>query len=459
MATKVNRGYSNISRGEISPKFRGAFELQAFYNGAERMSNYITDLQGTYFNRPGTTYIASFGQSFLYRFIFQDEKYLLIFENISLKIYRNDTLVQTIVTPYATADIDNLNFAASDNVMYIVNAAHAPRKLTRTAIDTFTFATYARTSDPFTGVGLYPSVVAFYESRLIMGSTDNNPSSLWFSKAPSGAGVPQFDDFTIGVNDDDALKITLSSIEFNRINWVVGLDRILAVGGSSNVFKLTGERDDSPITPSSIKSRIIGFNGSAQILPEANENYLFYTQNGKRILRSLEFDYLNDSYTAIDLTTTLADHITLGDVKELTFQNGSPDILWFVKNNGELIGMTYKKADSILAYHRHETDGDYESVITLPTDTGYDELYCIVKRVINGSTVRYLEKFAEIINFLEPLDEYTDQTTKTEDTDRFLNLIYEQQKEYIYLDSALSYDGSDPGGGCKRNINAGCGYR
>ena len=69
------------------------------------------------------------------------------------------------------------------------------------------------------------------------------------------------------------------------------------------------------------------------------------------------------------------------------------------KTDGTLIGLTYRREEEVVAWHKHIIGGSFgsgqavvESIATLPTDTGEDELFMIVKRTINSVTKRYVEK-------------------------------------------------------------------
>ena len=63
------------------------------------------------------------------------------------------------------------------------------------------------------------------------------------------------------------------------------------------------------------------------------------------------------------------------------------------------MALTYRREEEVVAWHKHVIGGSLirgqavvESIATLPTDTGEDELFMIVKRTINSVTKRYVEK-------------------------------------------------------------------
>jgi hypothetical protein len=67
-----------------------------------------------------------------------------------------------------------------------------------------------------------------------------------------------------------------------------------------------------------------------------------------------------------------------------------------MRSDGTVALGVFDKAESVLCWCDIETDGDVEDVVILPGDdgTGEDSVYYLVKRTINGSTKRYLERWA-----------------------------------------------------------------
>lgn len=98
-------------------------------------------------------------------------------------------------------------------------------------------------------------------------------------------------------------------------------------------------------------------------------------------------------------------------------------VLWAARSDGLLLGMTYRRDQGVLAWHRHPMgNSGVECVATIPdAETGRAQLWVSVLRVIGDETVRYVERM------LEPHDPVSDT-----DTD-----------DYCFLDSSLTYRG-DP---------------
>ena len=61
-----------------------------------------------------------------------------------------------------------------------------------------------------------------------------------------------------------------------------------------------------------------------------------------------------------------------------------------VLSDGQMATMTIDKGESVNGWARHNTQGVYESVVTIPV-TGGEQTWQIASRTVNGNTVRYVE--------------------------------------------------------------------
>ena len=305
------------------------------------------------------------------------------------------TEIYNISTPYAVADLPALRFVQSADTMFIVHPSYAIRTLTRTADNNWTFATPTITGSPSpalnSGADDYPSVVTFFEQRLVYGATNNNPQTLWFSKNGD------YNNFTAGTGADDALIYTIASNQVNAIRYL-SATRVLTIGTTGGEYVLTAT-SDGPITPTTTLIRKYSNYGSAAIEPVQVADVTLFVQRGGRKVR--EFRYVGDinvaAYQAPDITI-VAEHITAGGLSAFAYQQEPDGVIWAIRADGSLIGVTYRREEEVVAWHKHVIGGEFnggqavvESIATLPSDTGEDELYMIVKRTINGVTKRYVE--------------------------------------------------------------------
>tara|TARA_R110002124_G_scaffold65118_1_gene178279 strand:- start:248 stop:2251 length:2004 start_codon:yes stop_codon:yes gene_type:complete len=304
-----------------------------------------------------------------------------------------DEIYET-ATPYASADVFNLRFAQSADVMYFAHPSYAIRTLSRTNHNAWTFATPSinENSTPvLTTSDNYPSVVTFFEQRLVFAATNNNPQTIWFSKNAD------YLNFTTGTSADNALIYTIASNQVNSIRYL-SPTRVLTIGTSGGEYVLT-TTNDGPITPTTTQIRKYSNYGSANIEPVQVADVTLFLQRGNRKVR--EFKYVGEvntaGYQAPDITV-LAEHITKGGVEGFAYQQEPENIVWCIRADGTLLGLTYRREEAVVAWHKHVIGGKFgagqavvESISALPTDSGNDELYMVVKRTINGQTMRYVE--------------------------------------------------------------------
>ena len=307
-----------------------------------------------------------------------------------------------------------------------------------TAYTAYSSAGYASLRD------YLPSTVSFYESRLWYGGTNDALNKFYGSRSPDNTGNPRYDDFTNGTDPDHAVEFAVADEEVNKIRWIKGSERTLFMGTYGSEVKVTGDTAEAAIDPSSVNVRSINRDGVADISPINRGGVLIYVQRGGLTVRSIEFDALSDSYISVD-RTLVAGHITVGNIKQLAWQAGRPDIMWAVKENGELLGLTVKAREDVSGWHRHRTRNladKFLSVSSMPRPSSTDQMWFVVERTINGSTRRYVEFMTDQPVFPVMYDYITDPENEDSDRARYKLVLFESQKEYIHLDSALSYDGT-----------------
>ena len=302
--------------------------------------------------------------------------------------------IYEISTPYVEADLFTLRYAQSADTMYIVHPSYDIRVLSRTGSAAWTLATASIVGSPtpgLSGSNNRPSVVTFFEQRLVFGNTNNNPQTLWFSKNGD------YLNFTVGTAADDALIYTIASNQVNAIRYL-SATRVLTLGTSGGEYVVTAT-SDGPVTPTTTLIRKYSNYGTAPIEPVQVADVTLFLQRGNRKIREFKYvgDINADAYQAPDMSI-LAEHITEGGITQFAYQQEPDSVIWMVRADGTLVGMTYRREEQVVAFHKHVIGGSFgegqavvESVATLPTDTGEDELYMVVKRTINGVTKRYIE--------------------------------------------------------------------
>lgn len=343
------------------------------------------------------------------------------------------------ITPWTASHLFELKYAQRADTMYMVHRSYAPYKITRVTDYSFTVATYSRTADPFSPTN-FPGAVTFYEQRGYFGGTITNPQKVWATKAAD------FDNFTTGTGATDAFVYDIATKKVNYIHWLEGNNQFLAVGTVGGNQKMSGGGSADAITPTNVSVKPIDYFGSSQVSPIVKDKRIIFVQNGDLKIRSLEYTIDADDYEPLDITK-VADHIVTSGVIQLAYTEGNPDIVWAVKNNGELIGLTYDPVEKIFGWHRHSVGGDGKvlSIATLPKPEGAAQLWIAVERTIPGVSphsddkIVYIEALSDAVEFPRFADYYTGNLTS--DKSSYLAHLYYYQKRSNHLDSSLVYNG------------------
>lgn len=266
----------------------------------------------------------------------------------------------------------------------------------------------------FSDVRGYPRAVAIHEQRLCFGGTSHQPNTVWCSK------VDDFEDFQLGSKDDDALSFSVASSEGNRIAWMFSQKRLM-LGTSGDEWTIGGFDSGKAFSASNVQAQKQSSFGSKYMRAILLNDVLLFVQRRGRKVRELTYNFERDGWVAPDLCV-LAEHITAGEIVELAFQQQPDAVLWCVRGDGQLVGMSYERDQNVVAWHRHTTDGLFESAATVYGLAGADdEVWLCVNRTINGQTKRYIERFK---------------------ADNRVNFEAQSKADWWYLDCAKRYSGT-----------------
>lgn len=242
--------------------------------------------------------------------------------------------------------------------------------------------------DPFENAGDVPSIVTFHKERFTGLAPLNGPQKVFFSQ---GANYYNFNK-SFPLRDTDAATYQLLANGQDQILWAVSLKH-LVMGTAAGEWALIADSQVgiSPVSPPRLEPQ--SWWGSEEVDPCVVGNViLFVRRHGKR-LHELVFDYVDDGYKSEDLLV-MSEHLTAGAGKalaQLRFAQDPDSIVWARREDGILLGLTYVRAHEVSGWHRHDFGGDVESIAVIPAD-GYDELWMVIRRYIDGSYVRYIER-------------------------------------------------------------------
>lgn len=237
--------------------------------------------------------------------------------------------------------------------------------------------------------GRHATAVALYEERLVL----SNKLSVYASK------TGDFSSFQIGEKDDDAMEFLLAANQANDIVWLADADGMLAIGTIGGVRGLSGSGVDEALTPSSFKNRANPTPRCANLRPiKTGQAFLYVTSSRRAIAEMVQANA--GRFDAVE-ASQISEHILKegNGVRDLAYQEVPDPIAWMVTNSGELVGFTYQRDQDVRGFHRHSTDGTFESVCVTPGQNGADDVWVVVRRTVNGVVKRFVE-------ILQPAFEY-----------------------------------------------------
>lgn len=506
----------STNAGEISPLMAARVRIDKYANALQTCENMIPMVQGGATRRSGTMFVnevktsANFTRLIPFEFSVT-QAYVIEFGNLYVRFYKDRGLIESspgvayeVVTPYLTADLANIKFTQSADVLYITHPSYAPRKLSRTGHTSWTLteidfvdgpylavntSTTTLTPSATSGTGItitasaatfastdvgrlvrlkhsstwgyakitaytsstavtadvksnfgstsavtewrlglygsvngYPSCCMFFEDRLFFaGCTlypqriDGSQSSLYENFAPSKTDAT--------VVDSNAVSFSLNASDVNVIRWMVDDEKGLIIGSVGGEWILRPSSLSQALTPTNVTAKRSTAFGSANVQAVRAGRSAIYVQRAGRKVRELAYVYEVDGFRSPDMTI-LSEHISKGGLLSSDFQQEPWAIIWFVRTDGQLVGMTYERDQDVIGWHRHIIGGSFgsgdavvESVACIPTPDGTaDEAWLIVKRTIDGNTTRYVEYITPYFDGEDSVDAF-------------------------YVDCGLTYDG------------------
>lgn len=505
----------SFNAGEFSELTASRVRFEKYQNALRLCENMIPLVQGGVTRRTGTMFVSevktSAKETRLIDFEYSvTQAYMLEFGDQYIRFYKDRGQIETapstpyeIATPYLEADLFQLKYTQSADVLYITHPSYAPRKLSRIGHTAWTLTTidfqdgpYLSTNSTATTITLsgttgsvtatastaifastdvgrhirfkstgstwgwlkitaytsttqvtatvqrspaaatasadwrlgfwsdttgYPSCVTFFEDRLFFANNSLRPQRI------DGSIVGDYENFAPTasdgvVADDNALTVTLNANDVNAIMWMIDDEKGLLVGTKSGEWMVRPSSLQEALTPTNVAAKRSTAYGSASLQAVRAGRASIYVQRAGKKARELAYVYEVDGFRSPDMNV-LSSHVLKNGVKQFNYQQEPFSVIWFVRNDGQLVGLTYERDQDVVGWHRHIIGGSFgsgdavvESVNVIPSPSGdSDDVWIIVKRTINSVTKRYIE-------YITP--NFEDDTT----TDAF------------FVDCGLTYD-------------------
>lgn len=160
---------TNFTAGELSPRLLGRVDIARYQNAAAIMEGYYPLVYGGANRHPGLRFVAAtkYGtkESIAVAFVFSaTQAYVLEFGDLYMRVFKDGGQVESspgvpyeIVTPYAEADLEELNWVQSADTMFLVHPRYPIRRLTRSGHAAWKLAVYTIVVEPHEEIGTKPA--------------------------------------------------------------------------------------------------------------------------------------------------------------------------------------------------------------------------------------------------------------------------------------------------------------
>nr|DAR05461.1 MAG TPA: stabilization protein [Caudoviricetes sp.] len=277
--------------------------------------------------------------------------------------------------------------------------------------------------------GDYPGAVTYFQQRRVFAGSYTRPQFVWMTRPGTENDMHN----TLPAQDDNCIAVRAAVAETSRIRHLIPLTSLMLLTASSEIRTTTS--NDDVITPTSIGFLPQTYYGAAPPQPLlVGRMAVFASERGGHI-RSLGYSYQKGGFDSDDLSIRAAHLFENTDTVSLALSKTPYPIIWCVTSEGTLLGCTYLADQNVTGWHKHTTkDGAFEAV-TVVAEGNEDILYAVIRRTINGQTVRYIERMHE--RQYDKLENcfYVDAGAeyKGEETDKLSGLTYLEGEEVAIL--------------------------
>lgn len=233
----------------------------------------------------------------------------------------------------------------------------------------------------------YPGAIAWFQGRLFLAGTPDNPRGIWFSRSEFPEDFTP-SDYDGTVADDHGGYLTTIG-KADGILWMQEAPR-LQIATSGAIRSLGSTVSTSAFGPRNVSQQIEVNGGVSPVDPVLiGPSTVHATRFGKGI-EDLYFDF-NANALVTPRITNLSEHMFDSGVLELWYQQEPNFTLWSLLADGTLAATTIDRYEKVIGFSRHSlAGGQIISCCTIP-GTAQDDFYMVVRRTINGSQVQYIE--------------------------------------------------------------------
>lgn len=335
--------------------------------------------------------VAGGGQyptGFLLEILTQIQQFVGVARRTHVQVTNGNATANNTVAWTAEPGAGSYNIYKFDNGVYGFIGSTSSTSFIDDNINPVSTDTPPGARQPF-GDGEHPGAVGYTNQRRVFGGSNQNPETSEYSK------VGDTSDFSKSapLKDDDAITATLVADQLQRIRHYVSLQDLIIMSNSGEWRVNSGP--DSAFSAKTIKQKQQTNWGSSHLKPVVVGNVVFFAEPNSSRVRSIGYQYAQDSYDGNDMSILAYHYFSQNYIKAMAFGWSRDQRLYCVRDDGKVATMTFHKDQEVVAWTDWGTRGLFKDVAALRTVTpgAGDGVYFIVKRYVNGSYVRYWEKY------------------------------------------------------------------
>lgn len=231
----------------------------------------------------------------------------------------------------------------------------------------------------------YPSAVELHEGRVTFGGKGD------LNLSASDA----YESFDSNIEGDSApISRSLGKGPVDNINWLVSLGKLI-IGTDGAGWIMKSSNFEEPLTRTNNGLRERATIGTARIAAAKLDDRAIFAEKSLQKIYQMsqpENDSSYGEYQAYPLSE-LVPRLKKAGIKRIVTQRQPDTRIHCILNDGTVAMLISQPTENVMCWVLIETDGAVEDAYVLP-GIEEDQVYYTVKRTINGTDKRYIEKWA-----------------------------------------------------------------
>ena len=223
--------------------------------------------------------------------------------------------------------------------------------------------------------GNYPATNTIFQQRSVYAGSPNLPLTAHASR------IGDLNNFSAAAppSPDDAFSFTIDASESIPIRHLIRARNGLLMLHAKGVDRLLGS-DNKAVSAVSRDIENQSDIGVGTPVPAIiNDDVIFSTPRGSAII-AMGYTFYTNSYAPQDISVLAAHLFGEGKAPVRMEWISEPDkLLWVLREDGQLLTLTYMKEQEIFAWTQHQTAGFIHDIVAV-SEPGRDALYALIER-------------------------------------------------------------------------------